>query len=177
MTDPAPLAWRDATVADLPRIVAIYNSTIPSRVATADLEPVSVESRLEWFAEHVPGHRPLWVVERDGDVRAWLSLSSFYGRPAYEHTVEVSVYVDERDRTRGLGSFLLREALSKAPDFGVGTLLAFVFGHNAASIALFSRFEFEPWGWLPGVAVLDGVARDLAIFGRHLAPSTEASRR
>lgn len=177
MSESASHAWRDAKVADLPRIVQIYNSTIPSRLATADLEPVSVESRLEWFAEHDPARRPLWVVERDGDVRAWLSLLSFYGRPAYDGTVEASVYVDERNRAQGLGSFLLGEALSKAPTFGVRTVLAFVFGHNAASIALFSHFEFEPWGWLPSVAILDGVARDLAIFGRHLDPSTETSRR
>jgi phosphinothricin acetyltransferase len=177
MTGTEPHAWRDATTADLPRIVEIYNSTIPSRLATADLEPVGVESRREWFEEHEPARRPLWVVERDGEVRAWLSLSSFYGRPAYDGTVEVSVYVDERDRARGLGSFLLGQAVARAPSFGVRTLVAFVFGHNAPSIALFDRFAFEPWGLLPGVAILDGVVRDLAILGRHLEPSTEASRR
>jgi L-amino acid N-acyltransferase YncA len=168
---------RDAVIGDLPRIVAIYNSTIPTRIATADLEPVSVESRIEWFSEHEPGRRPLWVVEIDGDVRAWLSLSSFYGRPAYGATVEVSVYVDERNRAQGLGTFLVGEALAQAPALGIRTLLAFVFGHNVGSVALFSRYEFEPWGWLPGVAVLDGLPRDLAILGRHLDASSEVSRR
>lgn len=168
---------RDAVIGDLPRIVAIYNSTIPSRIATADLEPVSVESRIEWFSEHESGRRPLWVVEIDGDVRAWLSLSSFYGRPAYGATVEVSVYVDERNRGQGLGTFLVGEALAQAPALGIRTLLAFVFGHNVGSVALFSRYEFEPWGWLPGVAVLDGLPRDLAILGRHLDASSEVSRR
>lgn len=176
MTATTP-AWRDATIEDLPAIVAIYNATIPSRLSTADLEPVSVESRMDWFREHDAARRPLWVIERDGGVRAWLSLSSFYGRPAYDHTVEVSVYVDQDYRAQGLGSFLLGEALSRAPSMGVRTMLAFVFGHNAGSIALFSRFAFEPWGWLPGIAVLDGISRDLAIFGRHLEPSTDASQR
>jgi L-amino acid N-acyltransferase YncA len=170
-------ARRDAVIGDLPRIVEIYNATIPSRVATADLEPVSIESRLEWFSEHEPGRSPLWVVEIDGDVRGWLSLSSFYGRPAYGGTVEVSVYVDERNRGQGLGAYLLGEALAQAPALGIRTLLAFVFGHNVGSVALFSHYEFEPWGWLPGVAMLDGTPRDLAILGRHLDASSAVSRR
>jgi L-amino acid N-acyltransferase YncA len=54
------LACRDATLDDLPAIVAIYNSTVPSRQVTADLEPVSVESRLPWFQARdliIPGKR------------------------------------------------------------------------------------------------------------------------
>ncbi|MDZ4938569.1 N-acetyltransferase, partial [Clostridium perfringens] len=46
---------------DLPAIVDIYNSTISGRKVTADLEPVTVESRIEWFEEHSNDFRPLWV--------------------------------------------------------------------------------------------------------------------
>ena len=56
---------RDATQADLPAIVAIYNQTIPGRMVTADLDPVSVEQRKAWFAAHSPDKHPLWVAERD----------------------------------------------------------------------------------------------------------------
>src|SRR6266581_575295 len=48
---PEPSIHRTATRNDLPQIVEIYNSTIPSRIATADTEPVSVESRVHWFEE------------------------------------------------------------------------------------------------------------------------------
>lgn len=57
--------YRVAIRADLPAIVAIYNSTVSSRQVTADLEPVSVGSRHDWFNAHAPDRRPLWVVERD----------------------------------------------------------------------------------------------------------------
>jgi L-amino acid N-acyltransferase YncA len=43
---------RDAVEDDLPVIVEIYNSTVPSRMVTADPEPISVESRRAWFSEH-----------------------------------------------------------------------------------------------------------------------------
>ena len=153
---------------DLPQIVEIYNSTIPSRMVTADTEPVPVESRVHWFEEHTPDLRPLWVLEDAGRVVAWLSFSSFYGRPAYAKTAELSVYVHEAFRKRGFGSHLLTQALARAPTLKIDTLLGFIFGHNEPSLALFKRFGFLRWGELPKVAALDGVERDLIIVGRRI---------
>jgi L-amino acid N-acyltransferase YncA len=153
---------------DLAQIVEIYNSTIPSRMVTADTEAVSVESRVRWFEEHNPDRRPLWVVEKGGRIAAWLSFSSFYGRPAYAKTAELSIYVQEAFRQQGLGSYLLRAAIEHAPAIRVDTLLGFIFGHNQPSLALFERFGFERWGELPKVAALDGIERDLVIVGRRV---------
>jgi phosphinothricin acetyltransferase len=157
---------RDALLDDLPSIVGIYNATIPSRMVTADTEPVSVASREPWFREHTGG-RPLWVVEVDGAIAAWLSFSSFYGRPAYARTAEISIYVDAAHRRRGTGRMLLARAMAAAPSLDVATLLGFVFGHNAPSLTLFEAHGFTRWGTLPRVAVLDGVERDLIIVGRR----------
>ena len=156
---------RNASRSDLAQIVAIYNATVPSRMVTADTEPVSVESRARWFEEHVPERRPLWVVEDDGRVAAWLSFSNFYGRPAYAKTAELSVYVDPQFRRRGLGSYLLQQAIAHAPRIRVDTLLGFIFGHNTPSLALFERHGFARWGELPKVAALDGVERDHGKLG------------
>jgi L-amino acid N-acyltransferase YncA len=156
---------RLATLADLPKILEIYNATIISRQVTADLEPVSVDSRVVWFQDHQPDVRPLWVVEVDQQVIAWLSFSSFYGRPAYNQTSEVSLYVDESIRRTGVGTYLLQEAISFAPQLNLNRLLAFIFGHNEPSLALFKKFGFELWGTLPGVAKLDSIERDLCILG------------
>ena len=159
---------RLATRDDLARIVEIYNATIPSRRVTADTEPVSVESRVEWFEDHAPGFRPLWVTEAEGRVAAWLSFSSFYGRPAYRRTAELGVYVHESFRGRGLGSYLLTQAISHAPALELDTLLGFIFGHNEPSLRLFEKAGFGRWGELPRVASLDGVERDLVIVGRRV---------
>jgi len=168
-----PIQWthRQATRADLPSIVEIYNAIIPSRLVTADLEPVSVENRVEWFEQHIPGFRPLWVAERDGHIAGWLSFSTFYGRPAYNKTAELSVYVGEAFCSRGLGSYFLAQAIDHAPSIGVDRLLGFVFGHNQPSLKLFAKFGFERWGELPGVTLLDGVERDVIILGRRVANS------
>lgn len=160
---------RDATEADLPAIVAIYNGAIPGRMATADTEPVSVESRRPWFREHTSARRPLWVMEADDSALAgWFSFQSFYGRPAYHATAEVSVYVATAQQRRGVARQLLSEGIRRAPTLGLSTLVGYIFAHNAPSLRLFESAGFERWGHLPRVAELDGVERDLVILGRRL---------
>jgi phosphinothricin acetyltransferase len=95
-------------------------------------------------------------------------VRSFYGRPAYRATVEVSVYIDPAMQRRGVARSLLTHALAAAPSLGIRTLLGFIFAHNAPSLALFERAGFAVWGRLPRVAELDGVERDLAILGRRV---------
>ncbi|HXN86935.1 MAG TPA: GNAT family N-acetyltransferase [Candidatus Binataceae bacterium] len=160
---------RNATIEDLPAIVAIYNAAIPGRMATADLEPVSVDSRRAWLHEHSPSSRPLWVIEDGGEIRGWLSFQSFYGRPAYRATAELSVYVATDAQRRGYARKLVAEAIRRAPELGVKTMLGFIFGHNEPSLALFGSYGFEKWAHLPRVAEMDGLERDLLILGLRLS--------
>ncbi|MNK04197.1 putative phosphinothricin acetyltransferase YwnH [compost metagenome] len=164
-----PLPYRLATLADLPAIVDIYNSTIASRQVTADIEPVTVASRQAWFLEHNAEQRPIWVLEEQGRVLGWLSYSNFHARAAYAATVELSIYLHEEARGKGLGAYLLQEAIAYAPQLGIHTLVGLIFGHNTPSLKLFERFGFERWANMPRVATLDGVERDLVIVGKRVA--------
>lgn len=159
---------RDATRDDLPVIVAIYNASIPGRMATAELSPVSVESRVAWFEAHSKEKRPLWVWEEEGEIKAWLGVHAFYGRAAYDATVETSVYVAPGAQGQGLGRALLRSFIARAPELGIKTMLAFIFAHNAPSLRLFEGEGFTRWGHLPRVAELDGIERDVVILGRRV---------
>lgn len=160
---------RDATEADLPAIVAIYNATIPSRMVTAELEPTTVEKRLPWFRAHSEDRHPLWVMAADaGDVAGWLSFNEFVPRCAYQGTAELSVYVAESFRRRGVGRQLLTHAISRAPSLDITAMVGLIFAHNTPSLKLFEQFGFERWGFLPRIARLDGVQRDLTIWGRHV---------
>lgn len=159
---------RDATEADLPAIVEIFNATIPSRMVSATLEPVSVEERLPWFHEHSPDHHPLWVMSDGEQIAAWLSLQSFLPRCAYAGTAEISVYVRENFRRCGLAKNLIGEAITRAPELEISALLGHIFSHNEPSLRFFAKAGFERWGLLPRVAKLDAVERDLVIVGRHV---------
>src|SRR5436190_19053132 len=161
---------RDATETDLESIVEIYNASIPGRRATADTQPITTESRRAWFAEHSPQHRPLWVALMDNSIAGWLSFQSFYGRPAYHATAELSVYVAPAYQRRGIARELLHKAIASSQSLGLRTLLGFIFGHNEPSLRLFESFGFERWALLPGVAELDGHERDLVIVGRRVTP-------
>jgi phosphinothricin acetyltransferase len=170
---------RDAEESDLPRIVEIYNASIPGRMATADTTLVTVESRRNWFLEHNSTTRPLWVLERnlsqtDSNQRptspklciiAWISLNSFYGRPAYNGTAEFSLYVAPGYQHQGVGSYLLQAIINNCGKFDVNILLGFIFGHNIPSLRLCEKFGFERWGFLPDVAELDSQKRDLVVMG------------
>ncbi|MEY2557759.1 MAG: hypothetical protein QOE34_1184 [Verrucomicrobiota bacterium] len=162
------LMIRDAVEADLPAIVEIYNAAILTRISTAQLETVSVEQRLPWFRAHTPESHPLWIAPIDGRIAGWLSFHSFIARSAYRGTAEISIYVSEKFRRAGVGAALLEKAIAHSPRLGITALVGCVFAHNEPSLRLFERFGFEQWGFLPRIANVDGVERDLTIVGRHI---------
>ena len=106
---------RDAVESDLPAIVQIYNAAIPGKIATADLKPISVESRLAWYKEHSPNSLPIWVMESEQNIVGWLSFQLFYGRAAYQHTAEISIYVAPDRQRCGIGQKLLQLAIARSP--------------------------------------------------------------
>ncbi|MGE7760934.1 N-acetyltransferase family protein [Peribacillus sp. NPDC097895] len=162
------IEFREAERSDLPKIVEIYNSTIASRMVTADTEPVSVQSRIEWFEKHNSESRPLYIITIEGKTAGWMSFQSFYGRPAYNSTAEISIYIDDYFRGKGIGRISIQKAIEVSPKLGVKTLLGFIFAHNIPSLKLFSKFGFEKWANLPQVAELDGIERDLVILGKRI---------
>ena len=163
------LLYLDATLQDLPKIVEIYNSTVASRMVTADTEPVSVESKRNWFKAHSPDKRPLWVIkDESNNVVGWASFESFYGRPAYNATVEISIYLDPLYRGKGIGRQVLQRCIAVSPNLGIKTLLGFIFAHNEPSLKLFRRVGFEEWATFPNVAILDGIERSLKILGKRV---------
>lgn len=164
------IQYRDAKQIDLERIVEIYNSTISSRMVTADTDPVSVESRQAWFDEHHTGKRPLWVIENDlQEIIGWVSFQLFYGRSAYDGTAEISIYLDASVRGRGMGKEVLDYCVKSAPKFQIKTLLGFIFAHNEPSLRLFRNAGFEEWAYLPNIAILDGEEKGLKILGKRVA--------
>jgi L-amino acid N-acyltransferase YncA len=162
------LRIRDALESDLPAIIDIYNATVPTRMVTAELEPTTVPARLPWFREHSPNQYPFWVAESDGQVIGWLDFKKFLSRCAYRGTAEISVYVDQKFRRKGVGRRLLEQAIARSPSLEITAMVGLIFAHNEPSLKLFEQLGFERWGLLPRIARLDGNERDLVIMGRHL---------
>ena len=83
-------------------------------------------------------------------------------------TAEVSLYVAPEAQGEGVGTGLLEEMIRRCPEFGVTTLVGFVFAHNEPSVKMNRKLGFEQWGYLPEIAELDGQQRDLMIVGKKI---------
>jgi phosphinothricin acetyltransferase len=162
---------REATEADLPAIVDIYNQSIPAGWSTADTRPIAVADRVEWFRKFDPARRPIWVAEADGRVVATVYLSSFYGgRAAYDATAEVSVYIATAHQRRGLGRRLKQWVIEQCPRLGVTTLLSMHFDHNEATRRINESLGFVQMGHLTEIAVVQGHRRGLVIWALRIPP-------
>ncbi|MBS1646231.1 MAG: N-acetyltransferase [Bacteroidetes bacterium] len=166
MNTPA-ITFQIADTAQLPLIVGTYNASIKDKIATADLIPITVESRADWFLKHHK-KRPIYLVCYQNKYAGWLSFSDFYGRPAYNQTAEVSIYIEPSMQKKGIGALCLQFALSQCKKIDINILLGFIFAHNAPSLKLFYAHGFEKWGHLPQVANMQGALRDLIIVGKKI---------
>ena len=137
-------------------------------MVTADTDHVAVESRIGWFKAHDPDRRPLWIVMDGAENIGWVSYQWFYGRPAYNGTAELSIYLDEKARGKGFGEKILQHTMDSCGKLKIKTLLGYIFAHNLPSLKLFRKLGFEDWGHFPRIAILDGVERDLIIVGKRI---------
>lgn len=154
---------------DLPTIVAIYNQTISLQTVTADLHPVTVAERTAWFDSFTADKYPLWVIKSNQEIIGWLDLSPFYGREAYQHTAEISIYLDQKARGQHIGSQALKFAEIQLKALNLENVVAFIFKQNEPSIRLFTKSNFSQWGFLPQVAEIEGKLLDLVIMGKHFS--------
>jgi L-amino acid N-acyltransferase YncA len=167
-----PYTYRDAVESDLPHIVEIYNFAVATRKCSCDLEPTTVEARLPSFREHRPDHRPLWVAEDTAQpARGAIGYLGFFHfmneRPGYFITADLAIYLHPDYQNRGLGTYLIEQAIAQAPRLGIETLTATIFASNEASIRLFHKMGFERWGFMPRVARLEGEEKDLVLVGKR----------
>ncbi|HWB03392.1 MAG TPA: GNAT family N-acetyltransferase [Verrucomicrobiales bacterium] len=145
------MTLRNATVADLPAINAIYNHYVPTSTCTFQITPETEESRQAWFSGRKPQH-PVIVAELDGEVVAWGSLSPFHKREAYAGTVENSVYVHHERQRQGLGRKLMEELMRRArAEESLHTIIAIIAADQNGSVGLHRALGFKEIGLLKEV--------------------------
>ncbi len=138
-----------------------------SSTATFDTEPKTVPDRAAWLAEHDAEH-PVTVLERDGAVVGWGSLSSVSDRHAWDRTVEISTYVDESHHRTGVGRALGTDLLARAKALGHHMVISRIAGENAASISLSESLGFEYVGVMHEVGWKFGRWLDVVMLEKRL---------
>ncbi len=164
------IAVRDATVADLPTIAAIYTHYTLKTTATFNIE---VRSPREWrdrFQQHiVDGPYDLMVAEEDGAVVGFVETQRFRPKAAYDRSVEISVYASPDAQGRGVGALLFAALFARLEgDERFHRAFSIIALPNAASIALHERFGFVHRGTLTEAGFKFGQYLDVAYYERIL---------
>lgn len=136
---------RSATDADVPAIASIYNHAVLNTTASFDIEPKTIDDRREWLAAH-GGKHPVLVAVDGNEIVGWGSLSQFSQRPAYDATVEISVYVDANHHKQGIGRALTIALLEAGRRENLHSVLARICTENEASIAMVRSLGFVEAG-------------------------------
>jgi L-amino acid N-acyltransferase YncA len=154
---------RQATLADLGQITEIYNDAIKKTTATFDTEPKTLEEQETWFANHDAGH-PVLIAEEDGLILAWASLSQWSDRCAYCDTAEISLYVKEEYRRKGIGKQLMKAIIQEGKAAGLHTIIARIAGSNKISVDLCKSFGFQYIGTMREVGKKFGNLLDVHLM-------------
>jgi phosphinothricin acetyltransferase len=138
-----PLAIiRPAGEDDLADILRIYNQAIEKTTAVFEYRPHTLEMRRDWFKAKQAASLPVLVAVESGAVLGFASYGPFRAWPAYKYSVELSVYVDESARGRGIGGALVRSVLASAREHDLHVVMAGITSDNAVSLRLHERLGF-----------------------------------
>ncbi|HVN64852.1 MAG TPA: GNAT family N-acetyltransferase [Candidatus Binataceae bacterium] len=142
-----PVTIRPAVNGDLPRIVEIYNSYVTDTPITFDVEPRTPEQMTKWFEGHNVGRRyRMFVAEENGQIIGFAGTGRFHDRPAYDTSVETTIYCARGIGRRGIGSMLYRALFDAIKDEDIHRIIAGITLPNDASLALHRKFGFTEVG-------------------------------
>ncbi|HUA77885.1 MAG TPA: GNAT family N-acetyltransferase [Acetobacteraceae bacterium] len=163
---------RDATEADLPAILAIYNDVIRTTTAVYTEEPLTLEDRRTWFRGRVASGYPVLVATEEASPETVIALASFGDFRAwpdgYRHTVEHSVHVAAPSRGQGIGTALVTALLPRAAVLGKHMMIGAIDAGNEGSIRMHERLGFVRAGTLREVGTKFGRWLDVVFMQRAL---------
>lgn len=159
------LVIRPITQDDIVSCLDIYNYEVVNGVATLDLEPRTLEEWHEWYNAHRDEHHPIIVGTIDDVVVGYASLSPYRLKDAFKSTVELSIYIHQDYRGKGVASKLMAHILEHAKENDtLHTVVSVITAGNEASTALHTRFNFTYCGLTPEVGFKHGKYQDTETY-------------
>ena len=147
---------------DWEQVRSVYLEGIATGDATFE---TSAPEWAKWNADHLAEPR---LVFREGEkICGWAALSPVSGRCVYAGVAEVSVYVAQDSRGRGIGRALLSALVAGSEQTGIWTLQAGIFPENRASIELHKKCGFRQVGTRERLGQMAGVWRDVELLERR----------
>jgi L-amino acid N-acyltransferase YncA len=166
---------RLATIEDSERIREIYNLEVETNVVNFDLRPRTSEDQRRWLIDRSGAHAVIVAETESSDpeqgVAGFASLSPYRPKPAYNTSVENSIYIDRNHQGEGVGSLLLGELCRLSDTHGFHAMFARIVGNHEASRALHHKHGFELVGIEREVGRKFGRWLDVALMQRLAASS------
>ena len=138
---------REMRASDWEFVRKIYLQGINKGNCTFNTECPTYE---EWDASHIKECR--FVFEDRGRVLGWIALSPTSSRNCYRGVAEVSVYVDDHNQDKGIGTKLLKHVCEESEKAGFWTLYVAILAPNVASMALHKKCGFREIGYRERIA-------------------------
>jgi phosphinothricin acetyltransferase len=145
-----------------PEVARIYGEGLLTGTATFE---TTIPNWEKWDAGHLSFGRIL-AVEKDRYL-GWASLSSVSSRCVYGGVAEVSVYVSDSARGKGVGEFLLKKLIEISEENNIWTLQSGIFRENIASHKLHLKCGFREVGYKEKVGQLHGMWKDNVLLERR----------
>lgn len=146
--------WKD--------VRAIYLEGIATKNATFEQSAPDWEV---WNRNHLEICR--FVARENNQIIGWAALSPVSRRSVYSGVVEVSIYISDHAKGRGVGKTLLNRLVETSEKNGIWTLQGGIFPENEASIAIHKACGFRIVGIRERVGKMDGVWRDVVLMERR----------
>ncbi len=153
---------REATLEDIPTILAIVNHAIAHTTSNYLYEPQSLATQIQWFEDKQLKNFPVIVaVDDDNNAIGFGTYGTFREKIGYQYTVEHSVYVSENNIGKGVGTLLLSALIQRAKSEGYHVMIGGIDAANTDSIAFHKKFDFTENGVLKEVGFKFGNWLDL----------------
>jgi L-amino acid N-acyltransferase YncA len=154
---------------DVAAITRIYGEAVANGTATFETEPPPEAEMLRRLEALLAKNLPYLVAEQAGIIAGYAYAAPYHVRPAYQWSVEDSVYVAPEFQRQRLGRLLLARLIEGAEASGFRQMIA-VIGNsaNAASSALHAAAGFRHIGAVQSVGFKHGRWLDTVLMQRPL---------
>ena len=163
------LIIRAAIRKDIEAIQSIYSYYVLNGYASFEITPPDELEMLKRWRLIKDHDHPYLVAETEGVVAVYAYATTFRQRPAYNLTIENSVYVSTKHLKRGVGVRLLNQLIEECTNLGFRQMVAVIGdSQNHPSINLHNRCGFEKVGVLPSTGFKHGRWVDTFLMQRPL---------
>lgn len=133
-------------------ILTLFNDAILNTTALYEYQPRDRQTIDRWFADkHALNLPVIGAIDTQGQLLGFASYGRFRPYPAFNTTVEHSIYLHPDAQGKGLGKTLLQALITRAQSQQYHCMIGAIDADNTASISLHQSLGFQETGRLPQV--------------------------